>query len=90
MEDRVVKLETKIDFFEKEIKEIKNIHKEEISELKKTFKNFQISLEKIQEEIRIFRQTHIQIKYLIIGGALVVIAKEIGLTHFFKFLLGVL
>jgi len=90
MENRIVKLETRTEYLEKEMKEVKNLHKEEINELKKTFKEFQKSLEAIKEEIRFFRQTHMQIRYLIIGGSLVWIAKEVGIVHFLKLLIGVL
>jgi len=90
MEDRVVKVETRVDFIEKEMKNLRDMHKEEIQELKKVFKEHQKALEDIREEIRYFRQTHMQVKYVIIGGALVLIAKEVGIGHFLKILIGLL
>jgi molecular chaperone GrpE (heat shock protein) len=90
MEDRIAKLESGFLYLEKEVKEFKTMHKEEIAELKEAFKTLNSTLQNIREDIESFRQTHIQIKYFIIGGALIWIAKEVGITHFLKLLLGIL
>ena len=90
MEDRIAKLESGFLFLEKEVKEFKAIHKEEIKELKISFKELNETLKNIRRDIESFRQTHMQIKYFIIGGALIYIAKEVGITHFLKLLIGIL
>jgi len=90
MEGRIAKLESDFLYLEREIKEFKTIHKEEIKELKEAFKDLNETLKNIRKDIENFRQTHIQIKYFIIGGALIWIAKEIGITHFLKILIGIL
>jgi len=90
MEDRIAKLESGFIYLEKEIKEFKALHKEEIRELKDSFVKFNETLEHIRKDIEAFRQTHMQVKYFIIGGALIWIAKEVGITHFLKILVGLL
>ncbi len=90
MENRIAKLESGLNYLEKEVKEFKNLHKEEIRELKNSFKELNETLKNIRKDIETFRQTHLQIKYFVIGGALIWIAKEVGITHFLKLLLGIL
>jgi len=90
MEDRIAKLESGFVYLEKEVKEFKALHKEEIKELKESFIKLNETLEHIRKDIESFRQTHMQVKYFIIGGALIWIAKEVGITHFLKILIGVL
>ena len=90
MEDRIAKLESGFLYLEKEVKEFKILHKEEIKELKSSFKELNETLKSIRKDIESFRQTHMQVKYFVIGGALIWIAKEIGVVHFLKILIGLL
>jgi len=90
MESRIVKLESEFSYLQEEIKELKVIHKEEIGELKRSFVKINETLKSIQGDIEYFRQTHNQVKYFIMGGALIWIAKEIGIVHSLKLLIGIL
>ena len=74
MEDRVVKLETRMDFVERDIVQMREAHKEEMMKLTK-------AIEEMRDEFAKFRQTNNQIKWLIAGAAATYFFKELGLDH---------
>ena len=79
MEDRVVKLETRMDFVERDIGQMRQAHKEEMMKLTK-------AIEEMRDEFAKFRQTNNQIKWLIAGAAATYFFKELGLEHLLAFL----
>jgi len=79
MEDRVVKLETRMDFVERDIVQMRQAHKEEMMKLTK-------AIEEMRDEFAKFRQTNNQIKWLIAGAAITYFFKEFGLEHLLAFL----
>ena len=74
MEDRVVKLETKMEVIERDFAVMRQEHKEEMMKLTK-------ALEDMKNEFAKFRQTNNQIKWLIAGAAATYFFKELGLDH---------
>ncbi len=79
MEDRVVKLETKMEVIERDFAVMRQEHKEEMMKLTK-------ALEDMKNEFAKFRQTNNQIKWLIAGAAITYFFKEFGLEHLLAFL----
>ena len=79
MEDRVVKLETKMEVIERDFAVMRQEHKEEMMKLTK-------ALEDMKNEFAKFRQTNNQIKWLIAGAAATYFFKELGLEHLLAFL----
>ena len=81
MEDRVVKLETKVEVIERDFAQMRKEHKEEMIKLTK-------AIEDMKDEFAKFRQTNNQIKWLIAGAAATYFFKELGLEHVLSLLKG--